>query len=166
MRNVWLILAIIAVVSLVILAIVEATKGRDVKTGVANDKIKKAAESVGVPTKLAEIIANAPDSKAAAESVGILPVVATSLANGVAPVVPNSQRTSDCKTTCEKTDPFNGSVIVWNQACTPTQASNGFATIVRCGGNTEASGTIAGMPKEILTNSAIMNLVMSRKSAE
>lgn len=159
-------LAIAAVVGLIIWAIVESTKGRDVKTGVSNSKIKDAAEKTGIPTKLAEIIANAPDSKAAAESVGILPVVATSLANGVAPVVPNSQRTSDCKTTCEKTDPFNGSVIVWNQACTPTQASNGFATIVRCGGNTEASGTIAGMPKEILTASAIRNINFVMSSAE
>lgn len=78
-------LAIAGVVGLVIWAIIEATKGRDVKTGVANSKIKGAAEKVGIPGKLAQIIADAPDSTAAAISIGIPPVAATAIANGVAP---------------------------------------------------------------------------------
>lgn len=156
-------LAIAAVVGLIIWAIIESTKGRDVKTGVANSEIKKAAEKVGIPTKLAEIIANAPDSKTAAESVGILPVVATSLANGVTPAndVINA-RTNNCITTCEKTDPFNGHTEVWNIPCTPTQASNGFATIVRCGGVVQS--TIGNIPTNILTASAIKNISLAMTS--
>lgn len=83
----WKMVGIIAlflgVILLIWWAVKSARTGKDVKTGVSNDKIQAAAESVGVPKPIAEQIAQAPDSEAAARRIGINPVIATAIANGV-----------------------------------------------------------------------------------
>jgi len=81
-----LILGVVAVIALSMYVTGKIKIGKDVKTGVSNDKIQKAAEQVGVSKPIAEKIAQAPDSAAAARSIGINPIVATALANGIAPV--------------------------------------------------------------------------------
>lgn len=82
-KTVGVIALFVGVILLIWWAVKSARTGKDIKTGVSNDKIQKAAESAGVPAPIAEQIAQAPDSEAAARRVGISPVLATAIANGV-----------------------------------------------------------------------------------
>lgn len=78
-----IVLMFLLVLTVIILMIRKSRTGKDIVTGVSNDKIKKAAESAGIPTPIAEKIAEAPDSNAAARSIGVPVVLATAIANGV-----------------------------------------------------------------------------------
>ena len=82
-KTVGVIALFVGVILLIWWAVKSARTGKDVKTGVSNDKIQKAAESAGMPAPIAEQIAQAPDSEAAARRIGISPVLATAIANGV-----------------------------------------------------------------------------------
>lgn len=73
----------IALIVIIIWAVRESMESTDVVTGVKESKIKKAAESVGIPAKVAVDIAKAPDSGTAARRIGVPVVLATAIANGI-----------------------------------------------------------------------------------
>lgn len=82
-KTVGIIALFLGVIALIFWAVKSARTGKDIKTGVSNDKIQAAAESAGVPPAVAQQIASAPDSEAAARRIGINAVLATSIANGI-----------------------------------------------------------------------------------
>ena len=84
MKTINIVLIVAGSIALIYLIYWLGTKQKDVVTGVSNDKIQKSAESAGIPKETAKEIAKAPDSAAAAAAIGVPPLVATAIANGVA----------------------------------------------------------------------------------
>ncbi len=95
MGKVGLVAAIIAVICLIIWAVKSSTDKKDTVTGVSNKKIENAAIASGVTKPVAQAIAAAPDSTSAALRMGISPVAAVSIANGI----PTSKEVPMCKYT-------------------------------------------------------------------
>ena len=127
-KTIGIVAAFIGVIVLIIWAIKKASNV-DVVTGASNYKIKKSAESLGVPKEIAEVISEAPDSGAAARSIGVPQVLATAISNGV--ILDNSPT-------------INGHVMQFNNGCTrsciaqnSTQTGNWYAN---ANGNFECSG--------------------------
>lgn len=81
--KIMIIVASVLAVALIIYLVVKKMKPKDVVTGVDNSKIEKAAIDSGIPPEIAQVIASAPDSTAALESVGVPTSEASSIANGL-----------------------------------------------------------------------------------
>jgi len=77
-----IVIGVIALIVLIVWAIRRSMIGKDVKTGVANDKIEKAAIDSGIHPEVAKIVATAPDTAAALQSIGSPAGVANSIAGG------------------------------------------------------------------------------------
>lgn len=77
-----IVIGAIALIVLIVWAIRRSMIGKDVKTGVANDVIEKAAIDSGIHPQVAQVVASAPDTAAALSSIGASMNVANAIANG------------------------------------------------------------------------------------
>ncbi len=82
LRITLIVLGVAALIALIVWAIRRAMIGKDVKTGVANDVIQKAAIDSGIHPQVAQVVASAPDTAAALQSIGAPTSVANAIANG------------------------------------------------------------------------------------